>query len=425
MLEEKIARSVSAAFSVLMLAFIPLYIFFDFAFASESLFFGLGCTAIGVVVAQLMGRRHAALQMLAAAAPAAALAFAVPIGIEGAAIARYAMLGAGILLAVWAERLALRPAEAGKKVGPFIVPMAVTLFACGTLWLYMRTAGKASPGLWQLMAALGSLWLLVSLYMMNRLSLRQAAFAASQSGIPAGARRSGALGVTIFAVAVFLLASIGAIVRAIADALKWLIEWCIKAYVYLAGLLFPGGSQAQPTPTGSPDQMLPPAQGAASPFMKLLSDILLYAAVIAVAALIVYGLYKLLPKLWKWLLGRVGGLISTWREDEGYVDRSESLMNLRQALSDAGTGLRKFVRRFRRRPRIGDYPTNAGKVRFLFREYLHGLVSVRQEPSPGATATEIARSAPALSSAYNLARYAGEEPTDAQIEKACEAVRQK
>jgi hypothetical protein len=424
MREERIARSASAALMVLAVAFAPLYILFGFAFASAMLAFGSACAAVGTAVGLRLGKRHTALQLLAALLPAAALAFIVPIGLQhGLVIARYAMLGAGVLLALWTERLALRPPAPGRMVGVLLAPLAVLLAVCASLWLQSRSAASSSPGMWALMITIASVWLVAALFLLNRNALRQAAYASNGGGVPAGARRSGAVGVAVFAAAAFVLASIGAIARAIADAIKWLIVWLVNLYVYLAGLLSAQGPQGQPMPTKSPDEMPPLPQGDASPFMKLLSDILLYVCIIAVAAGLLYGLYKLLPKLWRWLVARIGGMFSTWREDEGYVDRSESLMNLRQALADAGSGLKKFARRFRRRPRLADFPTNAGKARFLFREYLHGLVAARREPPPSATATDIARPAPALASAYNRARYAEEEPSNSEIEKAKDSVR--
>lgn len=423
--EERIARSVSAALIVLTIAFAPLYMLFGFAFAAPVLFFGLGCTVVGIAASLLLGRRRAVFQLLASALPAAALALIVPVSIvRGALIARYAMMGAGALLAVWTERLALRPANPGRETGLLLAPLGVLFAVCAVIWLRAKNYGSAAQGMWTLLIAIGCIWFVVALFLLNRLALRRAAASGTQRSIPAGARRSGTVGVAVFAVAVFVLAGINTIVQAIAEAIKWLIARVVEVFLFLSSL-FSSGMQAAPSPTGGQQDMQLPPPGEASPLMQLLSNIFLYAAVIAVAAAILYGLYKLLPKLWRKLLERFGRLASTWHQDEGYQDRSESLMNLRQALSDAGAGLRKFARRFRRRPRIGDYPTNAGKARFLFREYLHGLVSSGREPPPGATATDIARPAPALASAYNRARYAEEEPGDAEIDKAQQEIRQK
>jgi uncharacterized protein YjeT (DUF2065 family) len=423
MREEKIARSISGALTVLLIAFAALTLIWGLDFARQALFYGLGCTLTGIAAGWVLGRRHALLQLLASALPAAALALAVGISIPGAEFARYILMGAGALLAVWAERQSVASRDAPLNNGLLLAPFAALLGVSAVLWFSSHAEGSPAFGGWTLLLSIGSVWFVATVLLLNRIAFRQAARAESQRGIPAAVRRSGTAGALIFLLAAFVLANIGDIAGFVGNIIKTLIAWIVKAYLFLASL-FPGGSPAQtPIPTNTPG-ILPPAEGGSSPFMEFLSYVAIAAVLLAVAAGIVYGLYRLLPKLWKKLRERLARLFASWRtEEEGFSDRAESLMNLRQALSNAGARLRKFARRLRRRPRIGDYPTNIGKARFLFREYLRGLAASGRAPAQAATAAEIAHGSPALASAYNLARYGEEEPSDMDIEKAKESFR--
>lgn len=422
MREERIARSMAGALIVLPLAFAAVCLAFGPAPARAALFYGIGCALLGIAAGWLTGRRHPALQILASALPAAALALAIPLDMPYAGIARYALMGLGAGLSVWAERRYTVSSGDAMQNSLLLAPLLSLLAAAAVLWFAQRTAENAYPGVLGLLAAIGSLWFALAVILMNRSSLRQAAHAERSADVPAGARRSGAVGALVFLAAAFALANVDAVVRFIGDAIRQIVAWLIAAYLFLAKLM-PSSEQAPGPEGGEGETMLPPAEGGPSPIAELISNILIGLVLAAVAAAMLYGLYKLVPKIVRKLRERLGGLFATWKEeDEGFSDSTESLMNFRQAMSDAGERIRKFARRFRRRPRIGDFPTNAGKARFLFRELLRALKAAGREPPPGATATEAAKKAPGLAPAYNRARYAEEEPSDGEIERAREAL---
>jgi hypothetical protein len=413
----------AGALIVLPLAFGGICLAFGPGPARAALFYGLGCALLGIAAGWLLGRRHPALQIAASALPAAALALAVPLDMPYAVIARYALMGLGALLAIWSERRFAVPAGDSMKNGLLLAPLVSLLAASAVLWFSQNASGNPAQGAWGLLAAVGAVWFALAVFLMNRSSLRNAAHAERSAEVPAGARRSGTAGALVFLAAAFALANVDAIVRFLGAAFRQLVVWLIAAWLFLCSLL-PASSDQAPAPTGSPEEMqLPPAEGGPSPLAELISNILIGLVLVAVAAAILYGLYRLVPKLVQRIRERFGRLFASWREeDEGFSDRSESLMSLRQAFSDAGDRFRKFARRLRRRPRIGDFPTNAGKARFLFRELLHALKSAGREPPPGATATEVAKKAPGLAPVYNRARYAGEEPSDEEIERARESL---
>lgn len=423
MREERIARSFAGALIVLPVVYVILYMLLSPVYAATVLFYGLGCTLIGIGAGLLTGRKNALLQILLSALPAAALALALPISHPAAGILRYSMMGAGVLLAIWSERQSVVSAESGLSSGLLLMPLASLLVASCVLWFANNSDRGSASQAFAVIITAGSVWFVVAIFMMNRMSLRQAARAACHRDVPAGARRSGAVGVIVFLAAAFAVASIGELIQAIGNFLKKMAYWVIQAMLFLASL-FPGGATGGAEKQSDKGAALPPANSNPSPLAELITKIIIVVVLLAVAAAILYGLYRLFPKLWRKLSGRLKSLFASWQEDEtGYQDRAESLMSIRQAISGAGESLRKLARRFRRRPRIEDYKTNAGKARFLFREFLHGLVSSGRAPSPGATASDIARPAPALAQAYNRARYGEEEPSDSEIEKAKESIK--
>lgn len=428
MREEKIAGSISGALVVLPIAFLPLYLLWGFDFARTALFFGFGCTFIGIAAGWLLGRRHPAWQIAASALPAALLALAMPIHLNGEAVFRYCLMGLGALLAVWTERRSVASSDTALKSGLLLAPLLALLFVSVFIWFTAKSTNSVTAEVWTLLIVLGALWFVVAAFLLNRLALRQAAHAGMHSDVPEGARRGGTAGVVIFIAATFVLSTISAIVQGLVSAFRFLASWLLNAFFYLLDLLsslfYHSDSSGQPQ--GGDQEMALPPGGEASPLAELISYILIAVVLLGLAILLVYGMKKLFPKLWQKLRERLSGMFANWREEDAdYQDRAESLMNLRQALGNAGARLQKLAKRFRRKPRVGDFPTNEGKIRFLFREYLHALIVSGREPAPGATATEIARAAPALSSAYNRARYAGEEPGDEEVGAAMAAVKGK
>lgn len=420
---ERAVRSFSAVLCALPAAFASLYLLTGPAFAQAAFLYGLGCALVGAAAGRLFGKKRAALQITASALPAAALAFALDYSVPHAGIARIAAPALGALLAVWAERRYIAPEGLG--VAELLMPFAGMLASSAALWLAQAYSGVSGAGAWTVLLAAGSIWLAVAVFALNRVSLRQATRAQKKGDMPQGMRRGGFAGAAVFLVAAFALANANTIARLIGSFFRLLAGWIVAFCEFLSSLF---ASPEEPLPTSTPNgQMpLPPAQGGGSEFWDTLIWIIAILILAAIAAAAVYGIARAVPRAWRKLMERFRRLFSTWRqEDEGYTDREERLLTLRQAFANAGGRLRELGRVFRRRPRIGDYPTNAGKARFLFREFLRTLISSGKELPKGATATQIARSAPPLAQAYNRARYADEEPTDAEIGRARESMRKK
>jgi hypothetical protein len=423
MREEKIARSVAGALIALPAAYLVLFLTCGAEFAKLSLFYGLGCTFLGILSGWFLGRRHPAVQIPVAAAAAALLGLAVRIDLPLAAVARYCLMGGGALLAVWTERQYVVTSDTGVKSGLLIAPLVSLLVVSTFLWFQSRSSGQSFGGTWTLIITLGAVWFAIAMFLLNRLTLRQVVRANSQSDIPAGVRRSGTVGIVLFLAATLALASIGTLIQAIGNFFRSLALWVIQALLFLSSL-FRSGSATDTAAPSATQEMLPKDTSTPNPLMELISNIIIAVVLFAVVAGILYALYRFLPKLWKKLMDRLNAVFATWKEEEsGYQDRAESLMSLKQALNGAGEQFKKLARRFRRKPRLTDFATNADKVRFLFRELLHSLTTSGHEPPPGATPNDIARTAPALAQVYNRARYGEEEPSDGEIERVKEGVR--
>jgi len=412
MREERVVRSAAGALTALIIAFIPLYFLAGYGFAQTALLYGLGSTLLGILAGWVLGKRHAAWQILASALAASLLALVLPVTLPGAAVIRVILMGCGALLAVWAERMFVSPVARPPEPGLLVAPLIALLALCAALWLGGQKGGAA----WALALIIGAVWLCVSLFMMNRMALLQAASAQNSAQVPAGARRGGTVGVFAFILLAFALANVRSIVDFIGSAIRAVIAWIVKAMLFLSSLMTQNPAPAPSQAPGGPQPTLPPTQGNESKLGEIIRWVVFGLIVLAIVAAVVWQLTKLIPRLWRKLRERLRRLFATWREeDAGYSDRSESLMNLRQAVASAGARVRKLARRFRRKPTLADFPTNVGKARFLFREFLRNLHSAGRAPAPGATATETARSAPPLALAYNRARYAEEEPSDEQI----------
>ncbi len=420
MREERIIRSLAAALTALALLFAVAFLLAGLELARLVLFCGLAFAVIGIAVGTLLGKRHPVMQILLSAAPGAALAWLAGriVMIEPAYL--YSLVAIGVLLAVWAERLYVTTREASLSAGALLAPLAGWLCTAGILYLTVRERPDTAQ-IWPFVIIPASVWFIVAMVALNRRGVRQAARANTGSGVPAAVRRNGTVGAVLFIAATFLFANASAIMGFIADGLKKLVAWAVVAFYWLSSLLSPSNTGGQ-SPQGGDQQQPLPMGGEGSPLMQLIGDIVMVVMLVCIAAAIIFGLYKLFPKLWQKLRERLNTLFGTWRDSEDFRDSSERLMTLRQAFSNAGKGLRKLARLFRRRERIGDFTTNAGRARFLFREYVRDLIASGHRPRPAATASDIARPVPALAHAYNLARYGEEEPSDGEVESAREEV---
>ncbi len=420
MREERVIRSLAAALTALALLFAVACILAGLALARLVLFCGLAFAIIGIAVGMLLGKRHPLLQILLSAAPGAALAWLAGRIAMVEPVYLYSLVAIGVLLAVWAERLYITTREASLSAGALLAPLAGWLCSAAILYLTIRERADAGT-VWPLVIIPASVWFAVAMVALNRNGVRQAARANTGSGVPAAVRRNGTIGAVLFVAATFLFANASAIMGFIADGFKKLVAWAVAAFYWLSSLLSPSTTGGQ-TPQGGDQQQPLPMGGEASPLMQLIGDIVMVLMLVCIAAAMLYGIYKLFPKLWLKLRERLNAIFGSWHDSDDFRDSSERLMTLRQAFSNAGKGLRKLVRRFRRRERIDDFTTNAARARFLFREYVRGLCASGHVPRPSATASDIARPVPALAHAYNLARYGEEEPSDGEVEKAREEV---
>jgi hypothetical protein len=125
--------------------------------------------------------------MLLCAALAAAGAWVLPVA-YGLSWLRYVVLALGVGFILVVEYQVLHAAERGAGQG-LLMPAVTMLVACALLWMNLRMTGMEPTQPWGILAALGTVWIVLAAPLLNRSSLRRAAWAHSQREIPAGTRR--------------------------------------------------------------------------------------------------------------------------------------------------------------------------------------------------------------------------------------------
>ena len=424
MREERTGRAIANGLIFLPIFFAVAYLLLGYSGARWMFFYGLWCILAALVTARLMGRLPVIVQILGCAvASAAALLLPAP------SLAQYVALPIGLLLTLFVERTALKE-NANGLGNRLLVPLGSVLVAAGFIWIYTHTTGFKPEGSYLLLFVTAALWLIVALLLTHRSAYRDAAIATTQQEITAGVRRSGFAGLAVLLAVVFALVFSGPIGRALGVLFGGLGHGIAVLLTKLAQL-FMGNEQAptEPEPTGDLDmnQFMPAPEGGPNIIMQIITYVLMGAVLLAMVALLIYGLTRLVPKIWRDLSGWAQRVFGGWREDTvAYSDRNESLLSLRQALDDAGASVRRFARRFRPKPKLEDCPTNAEKVRFLFREYLRNLLQAGRTVRPGDTpATIVGQTGRGLWEPYNRTRYRGDEPTDEEVQRALAVTRGK
>lgn len=427
MREEKWGRGLSVMFVVLPLAYVlALAAGFGLVGARTLLLFAVGCAFAGMVVGRWLGRWPAVLQMLLCAALAGLGAWVLPVRFEHFWL-RYVVLALGVLFTLIVEYQMLH-AGSSRSGQQLMIPIPAFLASCAILWMALRIGHLPAAEPWGIMAALGACWIVAAAALLNRSALRRAAWADSQREIPAAARRAGMAGIGVFLALCFALSLIGAISQALSRAAEAVGRWLIAAYLWLNDHLLLKTDTPQAGPRGS--MQLPVGPAKEQPQWAMVLQRLLGIVIVAVAVgAVLYLLYRKLPRVVRAIRDRLRQMYGNWAEEEDpYHDKNESLLSLREALKNAGSRWERFARRFRPRPKLSDFATDAERARFLFRELLHRLRQKDHLPPPGATAREILRAQrpadgmDALERGYAAARYAEAEPSPADIREAARAM---
>ena len=118
-------------------------------------------------------------------------------------------------------------------------------------------------------------------------------------------------------------------------------------------------------------------------------------------------------------------------QEEDYVDETESLFSWKKALESATEGLRGALLKLTDRPqKFDDFQTGRLKIRFVYQSLLkrrmaqEGGAAGRYE-TPNELQPHLPTEAAGLIDAYNGVRYAGAEPTEAQLSQAQALLKQK
>jgi len=361
------------------------------------------CLAISIAAAYLLLAEPAAIRLLAAG---------------------------GFLFALRGRRLAYTPREA------YFQPAASAggLFSYLLLPVFIRLQPALEPyrGLLSAagIAALGMFFLRLS--RMNLLNANQQRDSRAAASL---VWRNRLWALVLFGLVLLagFLRPIGLLLQAGARAV-W--QQLVRFYLWL----LPDGSNTPAPAAPSEPQNFPVLPEAAKrhPWQVVLEKIVEYAVWIALAALLLYLLYRGargLPGLlgrWKAILAR---LIGRGVPDEAasYRDEKESLLELAETPRLLAGRMRQwFGRRFRKRESWDSLADNRERVRYLYRLLLKRAAEQGSKPLPAATPLEIGRElaartdlrmpAVALAERYSDVRYGEAKPSDEEVDELAKSV---
>lgn len=222
--------------------------------------------------------------------------------------------------------------------------------------------------------------------------------------------------------------------REIGSAIGQAAAGVVRFFFYLLGLLLPGSEVKTPPGDPSSQPMLPPMDEAKpNPFLDLLAEIakyLVFAALIAGALYLLYRLLRQIPRLLsrlkQFLAGVLGGIERT--SSTGYVDKKESLLELRETPRLFLTKARNWLsQRRKREPSWSELTDNRQRMRYLFRTVMRRAASsgfsYHRERTPLENGEALASRDPspqaveALARHYSAVLYGQQNPADAEVEE--------
>jgi hypothetical protein len=339
------------------------------------------------------------------------------------------VIGAALLL--WTDRGACRAWQESITSRKLIV--SVGLMASMQIVIHMenRFGGGRLYGLTPLVGGVTLFWFVVTLFIVNRLTIRSAAYLDDRRRTPRSLTVNNMLLTALFLGLVMAVA----FARRLRDAASWAVaalrNLLIRFLTYLANQQGEGDVGASDR-TGSVSQLLKMLGEDArkSPFWELVGKITLYIVIVAVAlalaGLAVWGIWKGLCRLWTWLRDRLRRFVDEWQTSRaGYTEEEEDIFSWKQVGEDLRRGMERIARRFRPKARLEDLPDDRARVRMLFRWTLLRMRK-RNQFDPARTPCEYRPMLPGgecagrFIDAYNRARFSNLPVGAADVEAARE-----
>ncbi|NLG36669.1 MAG: DUF4129 domain-containing protein [Clostridiales bacterium] len=359
----------------------------------------------------------------------AAAAVAVPaIFISGPLWVR---IGEGLLCAVltlWTDRSAAR--RYWQTVTSRKLLVSVGLLAALQAIIYMERffgAGRLYP-LTPIITGITFFWFIAALFVMNRLSVRGAAYLDDDRRTPRSLTASNSLLVALFLALVMGVAFIRQLRDAAYRVVLWLRDMLLHFLIWLMSRQMGSGEPGGPAGGDITDMLAGLREEVRrSPFWEKVGIILLYTVLVlaglALLGLIGWGLYRAARRLWRFIRDRLRGFIEEWQASRaGYTEEEENLFSWKQVRDDLRHSAGRLLRRFRPRVRLEDLPDDRSRVRMIFRWTL-GKLRRQDKYDPARTPAEYLPQLPEgegarFVDAYNRARFSVHTVTGEDVEAA-------
>ncbi len=304
---------------------------------------------------------------------------------------------------------------AGANRPPFSEwPMSVWFFCAALHALGVILAGPlglaaAQPFLWPLML----LYVPVLLLMLNRAVLRQETSPVIAQRPPARVRAGNRWLVLGIAGLALVLVNIGAVGRAMAAAATWILRAIGQALAWLMALLARDMATESGPGGGGGDAFPLTEAGEPALFWQIMEKVLIVLAIAAAVAVLGFALVKLFRvarRALSCLMARLRAAMASL--GQGAREESESLLDWAELRGEARRRVQSVAKRLRRPPRWADMD-NRARVRWAFGSMLRRAPDI----PAAATAREALSGQPdggRLADIYDRARYSDEGIGDAE-----------
>lgn len=323
--------------------------------------------------------------------------------------------------------------------GSFFSSFLLLGFLLYPLVAFVFSRSTRFAGLVPLLGYTGTAGILLALILINRQQIRDAGTVLERRlHLPSSLMKRNSVYLAVFAFLVVAGAAWEFFGRMVAGLFS-LVGRIIGAIIAFLGSLY---QPEEPVPDAGPGEaaapdMLPPPEPTPR-WLEILEQILIVLVAVALGALLLWGMYRILRKLMpvlkkaavfltKWLRKVFLGDDRQMGEDPGYVDEVESLLKQNETTWTAAQ--RWLMERLAHEPAYGRLKTDKERIRWLYRNALRRELRHGQVFEPGDTPAEILRSmqqnrrknqrldAETAASLYGQVRYGDRDPLPEDVER--------
>ena len=277
-----------------------------------------------------------------------------------------------------------------------------------------------------LLAACGSVFLAVTLWIMNDRGMRVGAASRIDVKPPLAMRRRN----RVLLAGLMVFAALVACWGWLKEKTAWLAEkigiGILKVMAWIADHLYPGGDSSGGGPGGGMDMSAFGGEAAApSPFWEAMTYVAYVIAAVALVFLL-FWFFRRLGQLIRELAKRLSAYLSRFAQavGEDYQDEQESLLDWGEVQRDMGAALKKRVSALFARDKKWDDMTPTERARHIVRVLYRRAKLKPDGRTLRETLPELKTDDPeAVAEAYELARYADRAPEAGSLERLRKDVR--